>query len=64
MKAEEKASKKRNINKDERDTLLPRIRVESRREYLKKREPQQITKLRQEIADFEVSFILVEQPSQ
>eukprot|EP01102_Stenamoeba_stenopodia_P002144 TRINITY_DN11908_c0_g2_i1.p1 TRINITY_DN11908_c0_g2~~TRINITY_DN11908_c0_g2_i1.p1 ORF type:complete len:874 (+),score=238.87 TRINITY_DN11908_c0_g2_i1:78-2624(+) len=57
IEAEERANKKRNIAKDDREQLLPRIRVESRRQYLQKREPQQITKLRQEIADFEEMFI-------
>ena len=43
-------------NEKDRAELIPRLRVESRRQYLKKRTVDKVTELEQDLADDEYLF--------
>jgi pre-mRNA-splicing factor ATP-dependent RNA helicase DHX16 len=56
QKEEEEMEAKRALSQDDRKTVVPDLRKESRREYLKKRQPQKLDELRLKIADEEYLF--------
>jgi pre-mRNA-splicing factor ATP-dependent RNA helicase DHX16 len=56
----EEAAKRLNLEKEDRQKVIPGIRDESRKVYLKKREPEKLAELEQEIHDEEILFSKVE----
>jgi pre-mRNA-splicing factor ATP-dependent RNA helicase DHX16 len=52
----EDAAKRLKLEKEDRKKVIPEIRKESRKEYLKKREPEKLAELEQEIQDEEYLF--------
>lgn len=56
-KAYEEAAKRLKLeNEREKDTIIPRLRVESRRKYLEKRKEDKVTELEANILDDEYLF--------
>jgi len=55
-KAYEEAAKKLKLDADDKDKLIPRLRIESRRKYLEKRKDDKITELEADIRDDEYLF--------
>lgn len=55
-KSYEEAAKKLKIEAEDRDKLLPKLRVQSRRKYLEKRKDDKVVELEADIADDEYLF--------
>ena len=55
-KAFEEAAKRLELDKEDREKILPKLRVEARRKYLVKRKDDKITELRGDIADDEYLY--------
>lgn len=53
---EEAAKRLKLENEKDRGELIPRLRIESRRQYLKKRTEDKVTELEQDLADDEYLF--------